>query len=1104
MTARSAVALIALLASAASSAAQQQQQPATRRAEAQRATTQQVVPVQFDAQTVASQLQYRYIGPVGNRVSAVVGIPGDPNVYYAGAASGGIFKTTDGGISWASIFDSFNVSSIGALAVARSNPDIVWAGTGEPHIRSHVSVGNGVYKSTDAGRTWKLMGLEESGRVGRIVIHPTNPDIVYIAAQGHSYGPQQQRGVFRTRDGGATWERVLFVDENTGAIDLAMDPSNPNKLFAATWQLLIRTWGRESGGPGSGIHVSHDGGSTWTRLKGNGLPIFTVGKIGLGISQSNPNRVYALIETGDGVPYKGQPTDNGELWRSEDGGVNWKVVSYDRNLACRQPYYTRMIVAPDNPDEAYFMCASFSRTLDGGVTNRTATQGGGSAQAMPMGPPLATPGGDQHDMWIDPTNPNRMINGNDQNVAISVSRARSWLRVNLPIAQMYHVTVDTRVPYYVYGNRQDGPSYRGPSNSRSGGTIPRSEWHGVLGGESGMATPDPVDTNVIWSSASGSGARGGIVVRLDARNRHGHNVEVWPLSTGGHPAENLRYRFIWNFPILLSPHDHRKLYTASQHVHVTTNGGRSWRVISPDLTRNDKSKQRMSGGLTPDNIGVEYGGTLMAIAESRVRRGVLWAGSNDGKVHVTRDSGTTWRDVTPPLPERAAWGSVKSIEPSPFDAGTAYLTVDAHQEGNFEPWVFRTRDYGQTWDMIVSGLPKSPVGWANAIIADRVRRGLLYLGLENALYVSFDDGDSWQRFNNNLPPAPIYGFAIQEHFNDLVIATYGRGFWILDDLTPLQRLTPTVMAADAHLFAPRAAYRFRSRPANYMTTDDPSAGDNPPYGAAINYWVNSAPSAQVTIEVLDSARKVVRTWTERARAGLNRAYWDLEADAHAAPRLKTKPLHNEEFEMGSDGTRAAPGFGNFNILMPPGRYTVRLTVNGTPYTQPLEVRKDPNNLATLADIRDQVRLLSSMQRDHAAATEMVKTMEDVRAQLQVLQGTLPNSSAVAEIRAANDSIMDKFTDLEGRILDLRMTGRGQDGVRWPVQLAGQIGYLAGTVASSDFAPTTQQREVAALLAKETRDVHAALQALMTKDLAEHNARLRARGLKTIDVPPPVF
>jgi photosystem II stability/assembly factor-like uncharacterized protein len=1090
-----------------------QQRTATPRAQARRATpaNAEVTPISFDA-SAAAQLRYRYIGPVGNRVSAVAGIPGDPTTYYAGAASGGLWKSTDGGVNWTSIFDDFKVSSIGALAVAPSNANIVWAGTGEPHIRSHVTVGNGVYKSTDAGRTWKLMGLEESGRVGRIAIHPTNPDIVYIAAQGHSYGPQQQRGVFRTRDGGTTWERVLFVDENTGAIDIVMDPSNPNKLFAATWQLLIRTWGRESGGPGSGIHVTNDGGATWSRLRGNGLPIFVVGKIGLAIARSNPNRVYALIETGDGVPYKDQPTDNGELWRSEDGGVNWKVVSYDRNLACRQPYYTRMVVAPDNPDEAYFMCATFSRTMDGGVTNRGAGGGGAAAAAAAAAagggarqePPLSSPGGDQHDQWIDPTNGNRMINGNDQQVAISVNRGRTWLRVQLPIAQMYHVTVDNRIPYYVYGNRQDGPSYRGPSNSRTGGAIQRSDWHGVQGGESGFATPDPVDTNVIWSTASGSGARGGIVVRFDARNRHGQNVEVWPLSTGGHPAADLKYRFIWNFPFHISPHDNKKLYTASQHVHVSTNAGRSWRVISPDLTRNDKSKQQISGGLTPDNIGVEYGGTLMTVIESRARRGVIWTGSNDGKVFVTRDSGGRWEDVSPPLPDAASWGSIKSIAPSRYDVATAYLTVDGHQEGNFEPWVFRTRDFGKTWDLIISGIPKSPVGWANVILEDPVRRGLLYLGTENAMYVSFDDGDRWESFSNNLPPAPVYGLVVQEHFNDLAVGTYGRGFWIFDDLSPLQKLTPTVLAADAHLFEPRAAYRWRNIPGNYNTSDDQTVGQNPPYGAAINYWVKAAPSGQVTLEVLDSTRRVIRTWRETARAGINRAYWNLEADPQPAPRLRTKPLFNEEFEMGADGTRPAPGFGGFSLLMPPGRYTVRLTVNGTPYTQPLEVRKDPNNFATLADLRDQTRALMAIRRDHAAASEMVNTIETMRAQIVALQREIGSGATNADVRAANDSLNEKLMAVESRILDLRMTGRGQDGVRWPVKLAGQLDYLASTIAASDFSPTSQQREVATVLAKETRDVHAALQALISNELAKHNALLRGKGLKPIEGQLPAI
>ena len=1046
------------------------------------------------ADPVLAAMRFRYIGPVGNRVSAVAGISGDPNTYYAGAASGGIWKSTDGGINWQPIFDRQDVHSIGALAVARTDPNIVWAGTGEPHIRSHISVGAGVFKSTDAGRTWTRMGLEESGRIGRIVIHPDNPDIVYVAAQGHSYGPQQQRGVFRTRDGGRTWERVLFVDENTGAIDVAMDPANPNKLFAATWQLLIRTWGRESGGPGSGIHVSTDGGTTWTRLRGNGLPVHTLGKIDVAIAPSNPNRVYALIETGDGVPYKGQPTDDGELWRSEDGGVTWKVVSYDRNLACRQPYYTRMEVAPDNPDEAYFMCASFSRTLDGGVTNRTA---GTAAAGRPGEPPLASPGGDQHDLWIDPANPNRMINGNDQNVAISTTRGRTWLRVNLPIAQMYHVTVDNRVPYYVYGNRQDGPSYRGPSNSRSGGSIQRSAWHGVMGGESGFATPDPVDTNVIWSSASGSGARGGIVIRYDANRRQGQNVEVWPLSTGGHPAADLRYRFIWNFPLHISPHDHNKVYTGSQHVHVTTNGGRGWRVISPDLTRNDKSKQQISGGLTPDNIGVEYGGALMAVAESRARRGVIWAGSNDGKVHVTRDSGRTWADVSPPLPDAAAWGSIQHVEPSRYDAGTAYLTVDAHQEGNFDPWIYRTRNFGASWDLIVSGIPRSMLSYAHVIREDPVRRGLLYAGTENALYVSFDEGDSWRKFDSNLPPAPVYGLVIQERFNDLVVGTYGRGFWILDDLGPLQQLTPGVEGSDSHLFAPRPAYRWREITGNYFTSDDQTAGQNPPYGAGISYWTKNA--TPVTIEILDSTRAVVRTMRDTSRAGLNRTYWNLESDPSASARLRTRPLFNDAWQMEADGTRPATGFTGLTLLMPPGRYTVRLSAGGRQHTQPLLVRKDPHSEGTVADIVQQHRALLALQRDHATAAEMVNTIESVRSQALALREQL---AAAADLRAAGDTLYGKFTTLEDRLLDLRITGRGQDGVRWPVRLGGQLGYLAGTISSSDNAPTTQQREVAAVLAKETRDVRRALDGLLA-ELAAYNARLRARGLPEIRVERPI-
>src|SRR5690349_19374424 len=779
------------------------------------------VTAQESRKDMLSALRFRHIGPTGNRLTSVVGIPGEPNIYYVGAASGGIWKTIDGGVHWDPIFDSEPVSSIGALAIAPSNPNIVWAGTGEPWIRSHISVGQGVYKSTDAGKTWTLMGLEKTGRISRVVIDPKNPNIVLVAALGHAYGPQQERGVYRTTDGGKTWERVLFTDENSGCAHLEMDPKDPKTLFAGMWPIEIHTWGRQSGGTGSGLFKSTDGGVTWKRLSGNGLPTRMTGKVVPAIAPSNPKRIYALIETGDGVPLNGQETDRGKLWRSDDGGENWKLISYDRNLGGRTHYYFRLAVAPDNDNETYYLTAGFAHSTDGGETARPMLGGG-------------SPGGDNHDIWIDPSNPNRMAVANDGGVSISTTRGRSWLRVQLPIAQIYHVTVDNRVPYYVYGNKQDGPSYRGPSNSRTGTQIARSEWHGVDGGESGFATPDPVDSNVVWSTGSGSGARGGIVVRFDERRRQGQNVEVWPLSTGGYAAADVKYRFVWDPPFTISPHDHNRIYTGSQFVHMTTDGGRSWRVISPDLTRNDKSKQQISGGLTPDDIGVEYGDVVYAIAESGTTPGLIWVGTNDGLVQVTRNGGQSWTNVTANIPGILPWGSVRHVEPSRYDAGAAYVIVDGHQENNRDPWVYRTKDYGKTWTLIVNGIPKSPLSYAHIIREDPVRRGLLYLGTENALYVSFDDGDHWTPLQSGLPHAPVYGMAIQEHFNDLVISTYGRGIWIMDDLSPLQQLTPQIQSSRAYFFPVRPAYRFTDIAGNYSMNDDPTAGANPSYGARFN------------------------------------------------------------------------------------------------------------------------------------------------------------------------------------------------------------------------------------------------------------------------------
>ena len=1041
------------------------------------------------APSVYSQLRYRHIGPVGNRTTAAAGIPGDPLTYYAGAASGGIWKTVDGGIRWQPIFDDHQVSSIGALAVAPSNPAIVWAGTGESSIRSNVSLGNGVYKSTDAGRTWALMGLEATGRVGRIVIHPSNPDIVYIAAQGHSYGPQQERGVYRTTNGGRTWERTLFVDENTGVVDIAMHPSNPGLLYAAAWQLEIRTWGRQSGGPGSGIFVSRDAGATWTRLRSPGLPTSPMGKIGLAIAHSNPNRIYALIETGEGVPFNGQPTDPGELWRSDDAGASWSVVSYDRNVGCRQAYYTRMAVAPDNENEAYFMCASFYKSTNGGRT------------IIQMSRENA-PGGDHHDMWIDPTNADRMAVAHDQGFSISNTRGRSWHQVRLPIAQMYHAEPDNQVPYFVYGNKQDGPSYRGPSNSRSGGTIARGEWHPVGGGESGWATPDPVDPNIIWSSASGSGTLGGIVVRFDERTRQGHNVEVWPVRTGGAPASDVKYRFVWTMPLTISPHDRNKVYVGSQHVHVTTNGGRSWQVISPDLTLNDKSKQQISGGLTPDNIGVEYGNTIFAIAESRLQAGLIWVGTNDGLVQLTRDGGRTWTNVTRNIPGMPVYGTVSNIEPSRYAAGTAYITVDAHQENNRDPWVFRTTDFGASWKLIVNGIPRSPLSYAHVIREDPVRRGLLYLGTENALYLTFDDGESWQPFQTNLPPAPVYWLRVQDHFNDLVVSTYGRGFWIMDDLTPLQQLTPQVAAAGAHLFAPRAAYRFRNVPGQVAMEADPSAGDNPEYGASINYWLRTVPQGGVTLTIEDAQGRAIRTLTGSRQAGINRVHWDLRNEATRAARLRTSPTYAPDVVVGPDSTRAAPGFGRVSVLMPPGRYTVKLRVGGQELTQPLEVRADPNVGASESDIRAATEMLLRIQNDVNTTVDMVNTIEIVRAQAQSIVATLANDAPRADVRRAADSLEKKFIALEEHLHQLRLTGQAQDGVRWPSKLGTKLVYLASGLASADFAPTAQQSEVHTIFQAEVRAHRAALEQLIARDLAQFNALAARRGVRAVSVELP--
>ncbi len=1028
---------------------------------------------------VFEQLKFRFIGPGGNRVSAVAGEPGNLNVYYAGAASGGLWKSEDGGTDWQPVFDKESAASIGSIAIAPSDHNIVWVGTGEPFIRSNVSIGDGIYKSTDAGKTWTHVGLEKTGRIARIVIDPHNPDIVLAAAVGTCYGPQPERGVYRTGDGGKTWQRVLYVNENTGASDAAMDPANPRILLAGMWQMEIKTWGQNSGGPGSGLWMSRDEGATWTQLKGHGLPDSPLGKIAVGIAQRNPNRMYALFETGG--------NGRGSLWRSDDGGEEWRVASYSRLLNERPHYYTRLMISPDNSNEVYFPSNELWGTLDGGDTVHNMHWGG-----------------DNHDMWADPTNADRMMIGYDGGLLITTNHGKGWHSVVLPIGQMYHVAVDNQVPYDVYGNMQDDESVRGPGNSLAG-EIPSSLWRTTAGCESGFSYPDPVDTNIVWGDCYG-----GTVERLDLRTGQTRSVSPWPEKSLDSPAGVLKYRWNWTQPLAISPHDHNTVYVGSQFVHRTTDGGESWTVISPDLTLNDHSHMGISGGLSPDNLGVEYWGTLFAIAESPLEAGMIWAGSNDGLVHVTRDGGAHWENVTASIPDLPAYGTVSNIEPSHFDAGTAYISVDYHQVDNRDPFIYKTADYGKTWKKISSDIPKSVFSYVHVVAEDPVRHGLLYAGTENALYVSFNDGAHWVPLRMDLPPAPVSWIVVQKQFNDLVLSTQGRGFYILDDIGPLQQLTPEVLDSAATLFKTRPAYRFHRVSVTRGVPDDQSAGQDPAYGASINYYLKAAPKGDVDVTILDSKGEVVRTFKGTKEVGINRVHWDLryppvkEMELRTTPPSypqvwidtrfvgkKTRPIYHWGSEHPREGALAAPG-----------DYTVKLTVDGRSFTEGFAVIKDPRSAGTEAELEQGVALWRKIDADIDAVVEMVNRIERLRKQIEDMPDYLKGRPDAEQILKDAKELDTKSAAVEDELLQKSLAAG--DSKTYPddmklymklLWLAGEVGDGAGDIAGNpDFAPTRQQTEVFGILQQRLESAQSQYHELMEKTIPAFNDTLKAKGL----------
>ena len=813
-------------------------------------------------------MQWRSVGPYrGGRVLAVAGVPGDPTTFYFGGVAGGVWRTTNGGHSWTPLFDKEPISSIGALAVADSNPSVIYVGSGEACIRGNISYGNGVYKSTDGGKTWTNIGLKDTQHIGALIVHPRNPDIVYVAALGHAYGPNPDRGVYRTTDGGKNWEKVLYKDNHTGAIDVVFDPHNPNVLFAALYQVQRTPWSLESGGPGSGLYKSVDGGNSWKRLEGKGLPTSTMGRIGVSVSGADSNRVYALMEA----------KDASGLYRSDDGGDTWTKVNDDQRPTQRAWYFTHIFADPRSVDTVYMLNTGMFRSTDGGKTLNL----------------LPAPHGDHHALWIDPIDPRRMINGNDGGATVSVDGGKTWTtQYNQPTAQFYHVATDNQFLYYLYGAQQDNSTV-GIASRTDDGYIGRQHWYDVGGGESGYVVPDPRDANIVYA-----GSGNGYLTRWDRRTMQAQDITVWPVDYSGHGAKDMKYRLGWTHPILISPHDPDVVYTTAQVVFKSTDHGRSWTPISSDLTRNDKSKQESSGGpITKDNTSVEYYDTVFTIAESPVEKDVLWAGTDDGLVQLTRDGGRNWANVTPKgMPE---WSLVSLIDASPHDAGAAYVALDCHKLDDLKPYIYRTADFGKTWTKITNGIPDG--AYVHAVREDPAQKGLLYAGTETGVFVSWDNGANWQPLQLNLPTTPIHDLVVKN--NDLVVATHGRSFWILDDITPLRQLSAQAANAAMILYKPAATYRLHWP--EFFERRQP-VGQNAPRGAVVSYYFKTAPKGEVTLEILDAQGAVVHRYSSvdkkeaetppewpdlepqqekiPAEAGMNRFAWDLRYEGpHKLP-----------------------------------------------------------------------------------------------------------------------------------------------------------------------------------------------------------------------------
>lgn len=979
-----------------------------------------------------SGLKWRSIGPFrGGRCLTVSGVRGKPMLYYMGACGGGIWKTDDAGSTWFPISDTaFHSASVGALAIAPSDPNIMYAGMGEAAIRNTVAMGDGMYKSTDAGKTWKFIGLEKSYSIARIVVHPWKPEIAYTAVLGQVFGKNKERGIYRTTDGGVSWQQVLSKDDSTGAIDIKIDPSNPSNLYASMWHANRTAWSLTSGGETSGLYKSTDGGTSWNLLSHNpGMPKGLLGKICVAVSPVNPDRVYAMIEN-----------EHGGLFRSDDGGKKWQQLDTNNNLTQRPWYFSQVFADPKQQDLVYVMNVEFWRSSNGGSSFVK----------------VAQEHGDNHDMWINPDDPNNFIIGDDGSAAITFNGAKTWSKEAFPTSQFYHVNLDNDFPYNVYGAQQDWGSMR-VSSRTTGGDIGVHDWYSVAGGEAGYIVPDPTNPDVTYG-----GEYDGLFSKYTKSTDQYQVLSPYPESSLGDGACVRKYRFQWTYPICVSPFDPKTIYITSQMVHKTTNDGQSWDIISPDLTRNESEMQCSSGGpITKDNTGAETYPDIFAFAPSPLKQGLLWAGTDDGLVHISTDEGKHWQNITPSgLPE---WAIISIVEPSHYDAATCYLAAHRYKWDDRHPYIFKTSDYGKSWKQINAGIGDE--SFTHCVREDPHQRGLLYAGTEKGVYVSFNDGEIWQSLQLNLPVTPVRDIQIQARDNDLVIATHGRSFWVLDDITPLYQLNDQMSGAEQILFTPRKTVRIDGGSADTAIT----SGQNAPGGAIIRYYFKKKPEGETKLLFLNAKRDTITSYSStkdkkkepvkikkefyddpqakrpgvlRADSGSNVFIWDLRHD------------DAEEFEKDAvmQGSLAGP-----KVI--PGRYFVQLLRNDTLLAeQPFEVFEFPKIKISQEDLIAQNQLALQIRDTISAIHRAVKRIRKIRASVESFLAGFSDTIEAKPFKDAAKPLLDSLHFVEDLFVQTKIKA-GEDALRFPIRLNDKLAILFDYVKAADVKPTDQDRVV---------------------------------------------